>query len=76
NVIYFQVIADKHGNLVSGTYTINKFFNFYDLTNVVINIKEFPIPFLDNGEHYTFTLMAVSDDNWVNVAATKEFTTN
>lgn len=76
NVIYFQVIADKHGNLVSGTYTINKFFNFYDLTNVVINIKEFPVPFLDNGEHYTFTLMAVSDDNWVNVAATKEFTTN
>ncbi len=76
NVIYFQVVADKHGDLISGTYTTDKFFNFYNTSNVVINIREFPVPFLNNGEHYTFTLMAVSDDNWVNVAATKEFTTN
>lgn len=75
NVIYFQVVSDLSDNLISGTYTTDLWWNFYDTSNVVINIKENPVPSLTAGEAYKFTLMSVSDDNWVNVTVTKEFST-
>ncbi|MDN5201453.1 hypothetical protein QQ008_08775 [Fulvivirgaceae bacterium BMA10] len=77
NAIYFQVIADADGNLLSGTYTYDKHFRFYDLTNVVLNIRDVnPHPTLQAGHTYSFTLMAVSEDNWVNLVADVEFTAN
>lgn len=77
NVIYFQVISDKEGNLISGTYTIEKEFTFYDLSNVVFNITDpSNTPSLVAGQEYDFTLMGVSEDNWVNLLIEKSFTTN
>ncbi|MEM7372451.1 MAG: hypothetical protein AAF587_27775 [Bacteroidota bacterium] len=76
NVIYFQVISDLDNNLISGTYTFEKEFTFYDLSNVVFNITyPTPVPTLEPGKTYTFTLMGVSEDNWVNLFAEKEFST-
>lgn len=76
DAIYFQVVSDRNGNLVSGTYTFEKTFTFYDLENVVLNIRDVsPPPMLDLGEQYTFTLMTVSEDNWVNLIAQRQFTT-
>lgn len=75
NVIYFQVISTLDGDLISGTYTNDKHFQFYDLSNVVINITPTFSPSLASKEAYNFTLMAVSEDNWVNVAVIKEFNT-
>jgi len=62
SVIYFQVISDSDNNLISGTYTIEKEFTFYDLSNVVFN--------------YKFTMMGVSEDNWVNLLIEKDFSTH
>lgn len=77
NVIYFQVISDEEGNFISGTYTIEKNFTFYDLSNVVFNITDPTItPVLEPNKTYNFTLMGVSEDNWVNLFIEKEFTTN
>ena len=76
NVIYFQVVSDENGDLISGTYTTEKNWSFYDLSNVVINIKPFPTPTIEADRTYDFTLMSVSDDNWVNVAVTKSFSTD
>jgi len=68
NVIYFQMISDSDGNLISGTYTIEKQFTFYDVSNVVLNITDpNSNPQLQAGQTYTFSLMAVSEDNWVNL---------
>ena len=68
NVIYFQVISDEAGNLISGTYTIEKAFTFYDLSNVVFNITDSTTtPALEPNKIYRFTLMGVSEDNWVNL---------
>lgn len=76
NVIYFQVISDTLGNLISGTYTYDKYFKFYDTTNVVLNIHSVnPPPVLTSNTKYTFTLMGVSYDNWVNLVSQNEFTT-
>jgi len=38
NVIYFQVITEENNNLLSGTYTFETCFEYYNLSNVVLNI--------------------------------------
>jgi len=77
NVIYFQVLSDSEGNFISGTYTLEKEFTFYDTSNVVLNITDPDSnPTLEPNQSYTFTMMAVSEDNWVNLFIEKEFTTN
>lgn len=77
NVIYFQIISDADNNLISGTYTYEKNFTFYDLSNVVLNVSPTsPEPFLLPNQPYTFTIMAVSEDNWVNLFFEKSFMTN
>ncbi|MGK0365983.1 MAG: hypothetical protein ACI85O_003053 [Saprospiraceae bacterium] len=77
NEIYFQVISQESGDLLSGTYTYERSFRFYDVSNVVLNIRDIePIPMLETGKNYGFLLMAVSVDNWVNLVITKEFSTN
>ena len=77
NIIYFHVVSDLDGNLISGTYTTERQFTFYDLSNVVFNITDPTIsPSLEPNTTYRFTLMGVSDDNWVNLFFEKEFVTN
>lgn len=76
NIIYFQVVSDSLGNLISGTYTYDKAWRFYDLSNVVLNIKEQDPPqILHPNKTYNFTLMGVSEDNWVNLICEKSFIT-
>lgn len=76
-VIYFQVVSNLDNNLISGTYTFEKNFQFYDLENVVLNISsETPTPNLQINSSYTFTLMGISEDNWVNLFFQKEFNTD
>lgn len=76
NVIYFQVIMDEQGNLISGTYTLDRVFQFYNLSNVVLNISAInPTPVLEANRNYTFVMMAVSIDNWVNLVIEEAFST-
>ncbi len=76
NIIYFQVISDTNGNLISGTYTTEKEFTFYDVSNVVFNITDpTTLPILEENTEYNFTLMGVSEDNWVNLLIEKSFIT-
>ncbi|SHI67330.1 hypothetical protein SAMN04488513_101956 [Pseudozobellia thermophila] len=71
--IYFQVVSDAQGNLLSGTYTLENRFQFYNLDNVVLNITEQPPSALKSSSAYTFTLLAVSADNWVNLYSEIDF---
>lgn len=75
NEIYFQVLSDVENNFISGTYTKDTFFKFYDTSNVVLTINTTtPNPLVLNTS-YNFTLMAVSKDNWVNLIIEKNFKT-
>lgn len=65
--IYFQVVSDAANNLLSGTYTFEKEFQYYTLDNVVLNITKGTPPTLKNDASYHFSLLAVSEDNWVNL---------
>lgn len=66
NAIYFQIVSTVDNGLLSGTYTFENQFQYYDTSNVVLNItQENPLELtVDNS--YKFTLMDVSEDNWVN----------
>ncbi|WP_155598856.1 hypothetical protein [Zobellia amurskyensis] len=71
--IYFQVVSDDADNLLSGTYTHENSFQYYNLDNVVLNITKGTPPALNAEADYDFTLMAVSEDNWVNLFSEIEF---
>jgi hypothetical protein len=71
--IYFQVVSDSGHNLLSGTYTFDKMYTYYQLDNVVLNITANTPPVLSEDEPYEFTLMGVSEDNWVNQFSSIEF---
>lgn len=71
--IYFQIVSDVDENLISGTYTFDSFFTYYNLDNVVLNITPGTPPDLQFNMTYGFTLLAVSEDNWVNFFSVKSF---
>ncbi|WP_298766307.1 hypothetical protein [uncultured Polaribacter sp.] len=73
NIIYFQVISDEENNFISGTYTEDKFFQYYDTSNVVLNINTETPQALEEDDIYNFTMMGVSKDNWVNLIIEEEF---
>jgi len=73
NAIYFQVISDANNTLLSGTYTTEKTFQYYDTAHVILNITNDPPPNLIPSALYNYTLMGVSEDNWVNLFIEKNF---
>lgn len=73
NAIYFQVVTDAQNNLLSGTYTYDNHFQYYNTSNVVLNVTTQTPPELIVGNDYNFTLMDVSEDNWVNWVVEKTF---
>lgn len=66
-VIYFQVVSTNQNDLLSGTYTLDRNFQYYILDNVILNITEEEPPMLELGVDYNFTLLSVTEDNWVNL---------
>lgn len=74
NFIYFQVISDDNNNALSGTYTNDLSFQYYYLDNVVFNVtRPGQVQPLQVDSTYNFTLMGVSNDNWVNLIMDKNF---
>jgi len=74
NAIYFEVVTAQNNDLLSATYTYDKWFQYYNLENVVLNVTRNTPPDLIIDDSYGFTLMGVSEDNWVNLVIQKTFT--
>lgn len=73
NAIYFQVIADVNNDFISGTYTTDRWFQYYNLSNVVLDINRITPPDLLTNNQYNFSMLAVSLDNWVNLVIENSF---
>ena len=73
NAIYFQVIADVNNDFISGTYTTDTWFQYYNLSNVVLDINRITPPDLLTNNQYNFSMLAVSLDNWVNLVIENSF---
>jgi hypothetical protein len=76
NVIYFSLISDSANNFISGTYTEVKNWQFYDLSEVVLNVTPVQNPSLNPNENYSYLNMGVDEDNWVRSMGTQNFSTN
>ena len=78
NATYFSVIVDESDNFISGVYTArgDRRFQFYDTSNVVLNVSPpLSTPRLNPNQTYTYIMMGVSDDSWVNLLIKKDFRT-
>lgn len=76
NIIYFQIVVDERNDAISATYTIEKSWEYYDLTNVVFNVtRPGPILPLARNSDYSMVLMGISSDNWVNTLSEVHFRT-
>jgi hypothetical protein len=76
NVIYFSLVTDSSDQFISGTYTTDKFWTFYDLSNVTLNVTPTPNPNLMPSNNYRYIHMGVDEDNWVRTFGDKGFLTN
>lgn len=74
NAIFFEVVSDSNDDFLSGTYTYDSEFQYYNLSNVVFNITNGTPPDLIVGNDYAITVMDVSIDNWVNQVINSPFT--
>lgn len=73
DVIYFQALVNDRDGFISGTYTTDLYFRYYDTSNVVLTINTAAPPKLDITKKHTITILGVSEDNWVNLHAEKIF---
>ncbi|NRD21753.1 hypothetical protein HNV10_00775 [Winogradskyella litoriviva] len=74
NAIFFQVLSTINNDLISGTYTYENQFQYYDTSNVILNITNGTPPDLVLGDDYKMTIMDVSVDNWINEIFVSQFT--
>lgn len=76
NDIYFSVVTDVSNNMITGLYTYDQFWQFYDLSNVVLNVTDdSTTPQLSPNTEYKYVLMGVDNENWVHTFAEKPFQT-
>ncbi|QVY67377.1 hypothetical protein [Polaribacter sp. Q13] len=74
NVQYLEIVTDSDSDLLSGTFTEDKMFQYYDTSNVTSKINlETPAALILN-EDYKITVMGLSDDFWVNLMIQENFT--
>lgn len=73
SVQYFQIFTDSESDFLSGTFTKDKFFKYYDISNVTSNINTETPPELIFDDEYNFTLMGISSENWVNMIIQESF---
>lgn len=73
DAIYFQALVNEKDKFISGTYTNELCFRYYDISNVVLDINLGTPAILDTTIKHTITILGVSEDNWVNLQAEKIF---
>lgn len=73
NVRYFQVISDEEDDFKSGTFTSDTFFQYYDESSFESTINLATPETLVEDEVYNFTMMGISEDNWVNLIIEEQF---
>lgn len=74
NESYFQVFTDNNSDFLSGTFTVDKTFQYYNVSNTTSNINTETPPELIFDAEYKLTVMGLSADNWVNLMIQQSFT--
>ena len=73
SVKYLQLLTDVEDNFISGTFTENTFFQYYNTDNVTLNLnKEIPKALVAD-QVYNFSMFGVGADNWVELVIKEQF---
>lgn len=70
---YLQILTDNKDNFISGTYTKQQTFQFYDESNIVASLNETTPNALVADEIYNFTMINIGEDNWVDLIIEEQF---
>ncbi|MFK7786547.1 MAG: hypothetical protein AB8B56_15610 [Crocinitomicaceae bacterium] len=74
---YLSIVSDMENNLVSAVYTNDKFWTFYSISNVVLNLTPgSEAPSLIPDSEYNYTMFGISEDNWVHTITLRSFETD
>ncbi|MFL3660527.1 MAG: hypothetical protein ACI6PN_02130 [Polaribacter sp.] len=75
NMFYFQTISDASSTMLSGTFTRDTFFQYYDTSNVLVspNLNTEAPKALVADDIYNFMMMGIGPDNWVNMIVEEQF---
>lgn len=72
--MYLQIVATADQEMLSGTFTTDQYFQFYVLDNVIRNIHDVsPSPVLTKGQTYSFTVLGMGADYWVEMVSDSTF---
>jgi len=71
SIRYFQVFTDEEEAFISGTFTEDTFFQYYDETKDNINTT-MPKKLVED-EVYNFTMLGIGADNWVHIIIEEQF---
>lgn len=75
NEIFYELVMNSNKDVLSATYTYEKMYTYYDVSNVVLDLTNpSPPEPLNVGEDYAIAVMGVSIDNWINLFIEVPFT--
>jgi len=72
-MIYFLVVEDEKGNMLSGIYTREHFWNYPSIKEASLSVGRNDPPRLQVNKHYTVKLAIVDFDGWVGCISKKVF---
>jgi hypothetical protein len=70
---YFQVFTQDDGVFLSGTFTTENTFQYYNESNIISKIHTETPPSLVIDDTYEFYVFGLSAENWVNLVIQKSF---
>ena len=65
NEIYLQIVSQE-GAVLSATHTRENQFQFYDTSNVFLNLTSDNAQDIVLGENYNINLLEIDQNNWIN----------
>ena len=73
NTNYFQAVSKNDNSFLSGTFTTEKTFQYYNEANITGKIHTLTPANLIADATYKFALFGISEDNWVRLVIQKSF---
>ncbi|WP_111682239.1 hypothetical protein [Winogradskyella tangerina] len=73
NAFFFEIMKDQNDAVLSLTFTNDSHFQYFDLTNVTLNLSQNVPPNLVQDENYEFTVLDIGLDNWINTVHSRAF---
>ena len=72
---FLFVIADENDDAICAGELNGNAWTFYDELSLTTDLIGSPMPVLEEGKTYSFTIFGISENGWMNIKVTKSFNT-